>query len=336
MIDRSATALVEALAAGRCSPVEVVDAAIARIEEVNGALNAVVATRFAEAREEARVAERRLRAGERLPLLGVPCTVKEFLAVRGMPHTAGIAHRRRVVADRDATVVRRVRAAGAIVLGVTNAPEGGLWPETNNPVHGRTHNPHDLARTPGGSSGGEGAILAAGGVPFGLGSDVGGSVRIPAHFCGICSHKPTGGTVPATGHFPHPPGVRDASGWLDRPMGIGPMARTVADLRRVLAVIAGPDGLDPQCDQRLELDAEVDWSKLEVVAMPTNGTFRPTRETEAAVHQSALALVERGAKLRPWRGPDLSRGFEQWAAVLAASGETYADLVTREGEAGWA
>lgn len=318
----SATALVEAMARRELTPPEVVDACIERLQAVNPALNAVVATRFDDARREAAEAEARLARGERAPLLGVPCTIKEFLAVRGMPNTGGIWARRAVVADRDATVVQRLKRAGAIVLGVTNAPEGGLWHETNNPVHGRTRNPHDLARTPGGSSGGEGAILAAGGVPFGVGSDTGGSVRIPAGFCGVVAHKPTGGLVPSTGHFPHDPAGPDT------PMAIGPMARHVDDLWRVLQVMAGPDGLDPRCTRSLAGDPdEVDWSTIEVIALPSNGTTRPRPEIAASVHAACQALEARGARRVPWTGPDLSGAFELWSALLTASGERYARLV---------
>lgn len=312
--------------AGTLSPVDAVEACIARIGDVNPRLNAVVATRFDAARIEARDAARRLAAGEGSdqPLLGVPCTVKEFVAVEGMPNTAGLLSRRGVVGERHATVVGRLVRAGAIVLGVTNAPEGGLWHETNNPVYGRTNNPHDVRRTSGGSSGGEGAIVAAGGVPFGIGSDAGGSIRIPAGFCGIVGHKPTGGRVPSTGHFPGAPG-----GPFEAPMCIGPLARTVADLRTVMSVIAGPDGVDPQCRAFPgELEArDVDWSGVTVYPIPATRTVRPTREIEASVMQVAAVLGEHGATIARWTGPDLGDAFRGWAALMGELSGSYAELL---------
>lgn len=327
VLSLSARAMAAGIRDRSLSVEEVVDAHIERIREVNPALNAVVGTRFEQARREAGAAQQRLAHGdtrELPPLLGVPCTIKEFLGVEGMPQTGGILARSHVEARHDAAVVRRLRRAGAIVLGVTNVPEAGLWHETNNPVYGRTHNPHDLRRTCGGSSGGEAAILAAGGSPFGLGSDTGGSVRIPAGFCGIASHKPTGGLVPNTGHFPHPP-----RGLTDVPMVTGPMARHVEDLELVLEIIAGPDGIDPTCRRgRLGAPEPLEASGLTVYPVVSNGRTRPTPEIEAAVWKAAKALQDRGARVAAWPGPDLSRAFEMWAALLAESGERYDHVVS--------
>jgi len=318
----SAGALAALIRDRAVSPVEVVDAHIARIQQVNPALNAVVAPRFDAARAAAQAAEARVVSGDPLPPLhGVPCTIKEFIGVRGMPQTAGIKLRSHVTAHADATAVRRLRAAGAIVLGVTNAPEGGLWHETSNPLYGRTSNPHDLYRTSGGSSGGEGAIIAAGGSPFGLGSDTGGSIRFPAAFCGIAGHKPTGGLVPNTGHYPHAPQGTDA------PMVVGPLARHVADLRLVLDVIAGPDGIDPVCRRQPAHGAPRDWSEITVYPLPTNGRVRASKPIQAAVWKAATALQARGARVEEWAGPDLSRAFQWWAAMLQAGDETYDDVV---------
>ena len=171
--------------AGTVTPTDLVQAHIDRVQQVNPLLNAMVADRFDTALAEARHAEARLAAsreegGSNLPpFLGVPCTIKEFFSVQGLPKTGGmLAHKGRI-SDHDAPTVARLRQAGFIVLGVTNAPEGGLWMETTNLVYGRTNNPWDLRRTSGGSSGGEGALVAAGACPVGLGSDIGGSIRIP-------------------------------------------------------------------------------------------------------------------------------------------------------------
>lgn len=324
LLDLGAATLARLIAGRQVSPVELVDAHVARIEAVNGLLNAVVATRFEAAREEARAAEARaVRGGELPPLLGVPCTVKEFIGVAGMPQTAGIVYRWGARAAADATAVARLRAAGAIVLGVTNAPEGGLWMETNNLVYGRSANPWDLSRTPGGSSGGEAAIIAAGGSPFGLGSDVGGSVRIPAAFCGICSHKPTGRMVPSTGHWP------PVSGDMGAYNCIGPMARRVGDLDLALRVIAGPDGSDPST-RAFELGPRegVDLASVSVYPVTAFGRVRPSREVGDAVERAVSALAARGARRHALTEPRLRDVFNIWSALLAsAAGESYATLL---------
>jgi len=180
VIQLPVSTLAKRIRHGELSAVEVVDAHIERIQRINPALNALVADCFDSARQEAREADALVAASaspEALPpLLGVPFTAKEFMKAAGMPHTAGSVHRVGVVADGDAPVITRMRDAGAILLGLTNVPEGGLWMETYNAVYGRTNNPWDLRRTCGGSSGGEGAIVAAGGSPIGVGADVGACV----------------------------------------------------------------------------------------------------------------------------------------------------------------
>ena len=208
----------------------VVEAHIARIEAVNPTINAVVAKRYDDARAEADAADARMAAAARpdealrCRYLGVPCTIKECFALTGMPQSSGLVARKGVVASDDATTVARMRAAGAIPLGVTNVSELCMWYESNNRVYGRTNNPYDPSRIVGGSSGGEGAIIGAGGSPFGLGSDVGGSIRMPAFFNGVFGHKPTGGLVPGSGQYP------EAHGEGARIVATGPLARRAADL----------------------------------------------------------------------------------------------------------
>src|ERR1051325_10486293 len=181
----SATALAERIAKGELSAVEVVEAHIARIEQVNAQLNAVVVKRYDAARAEAKAADRRRAAGEPLgPLHGVPITVKECLDVVGTPSTFGFASRAKDLATADEIHVARLRNAGAIVLGKTNVAQLLLFFESDNPVYGPTNNPWNLERTPGGSSGGEAAIIAAGGSALGIGTDLGGSIRVPAALCG--------------------------------------------------------------------------------------------------------------------------------------------------------
>ncbi len=291
-----ATRLAAMVRERKVSPVELADAHIARIEEVNGALNAMIADRFEAARGEARVAEAAVMAGAELPPLhGVPCTIKEFLRVTGMPHTGGgLLARRDVVASADATVVTRLRDAGAIILGVTNAPEGGMWMETYNKVYGRTNNPWDLKRTPGGSSGGEAALVASGASPFGLGSDIAGSIRIPSAFCGVFGHKPTGRMVPNTGHWgPETGGTRSK-------LVCGPIGRSVADLAAVLPIIAGPDGIDGDTREWPALERPAgDLSGVVVYPVEVSAGTLVRESMRRQVRRAAAALAERGAEIRP-------------------------------------
>jgi amidase len=222
------------------SPVDLVEAHLAQIEKHNPALNAFVLLLAAEAREQAREAERRLTSGEPLgPLHGVPVTIKDSFDMAGLPTTCGSLFHRNRRAAQDSTAVRRLRAAGAIPLGKTNCPEFLGNYETDNYIIGRTNNPWDLERTPGGSSGGESAAIASFCSPGGIGSDGGGSIRVPAHFSGIAGLKPTPGRVSAAGHVPeiaHPGGL----------MGVGgPMARNARDVKLLFEVLSGYDTQDP-------------------------------------------------------------------------------------------
>jgi len=226
----------EAVRKGGISALEACDAAIARIEALDKTLNAVVVRDFDRARVAAKRIDQTRKADDPRRLLGVPMTVKESNDVEGLPSTWGFEMFANVDAPRDAVVVQRVKAEGAIILGKTNVPVAlGDW-QTENPVYGRTLNPHDPTRSPGGSSGGAAAALASGMVPLEIGSDIGGSIRAPAHMCGVFGHKPTYGIVPLRGHgFPGTDG-------LDVPLAvIGPLARNVADISTALAVIAGPE-----------------------------------------------------------------------------------------------
>jgi fatty acid amide hydrolase 2 len=318
------------------SPVEVVEAHIARIEEVNPRINALVGERFADARREAYAAEARVRQtpdpDDLPPLLGVPCTIKEFVGVRGMSWTAGLWARRGRRADRDARVVERLRAAGAILLGISNVPEGGMWMETHNPIYGRTANPWDLARTPGGSSGGEAALIAAGASPFGIGSDIAGSIRIPAGMCGVIGHKPTELLVPNTGHWP------DSTGDAERMLCTGPLGRCVDDVERVLELIAGPDGASqasrtlPPRDPAL---AAGDLRGVRVLPVVATGGVRIDPVMRGAVTRAAAVLAARGAEIveldrATWRRL-FGRSRAAWLrglAELGADGPSFAELVS--------
>jgi amidase len=232
--------LGEEIAAHRVSSVEVTQHLIARIEARDAETNAVVVRDFDRALTAAAEADQRIAGGDRLPLLGVPMLVKESFDLAGKPTTWGFAWGRDAIAETDAVVISRLKAAGAVVLGKSNAMEG-LWDwQTYNPVYGTTNNPWDVARTPGGSSGGSAGALAAGYAPMELGSDVGGSLRVPAHFCGVCAHKPSWGIVPGAGHSP--PGATSSPFDFGEDMAVcGPMARSAVDLERIFIVLARPD-----------------------------------------------------------------------------------------------
>jgi amidase len=273
----------------RVTAVEAVAALLSRIEQVNGDLNAVVQLASRRARTEAEKADALLARGEVMgPLHGVPITIKDSLDTAGIVSTGGTTGRREFVPDHDATVVRRLRDAGAIILGKTNTPELTIERgfETDNEVYGRTNNPFDVTRTCGGSSGGAAAIIAAGGSPLDIGSDTGGSIRVPAHCCGITGLRPTSGRVPRTGHI-----VPYGLGSLDSLTTLGPMARAVEDLALTLPVISGVDWRDPAVVPLPTGNPdEVDCSDLRVAFFIDNGIVAPTAETAAAVKRVIHAL----------------------------------------------
>jgi amidase len=236
---RTAGELVADLAARRVSAVELFDQAIARIERLDKSINAVVVRDVDRARQAAIAADQALARGERRPLLGLPMTVKEAYDVAGLPTTWGIPAFKDWRPSGDAVVVERLKAAGAVIIGKTNVPVALNDWQSTNPIYGTTNNPYDIERTPGGSSGGSAAALAAGYVALEAGSDIGGSLRTPAHFCGVFAHKPTYGIVPMRGHtFPKQPALPSAGDGL---AVVGPMARSARDLVLAFDVIAGPD-----------------------------------------------------------------------------------------------
>ena len=307
-------ALAQSLRRGELSSEAVVRAFLDRITAVNPSLNAVVQLRADAALAEARAADR-VPVGERGPLHGVPLTVKDSLDTAGLVTTGGTKGRAAFVPSEDATVVRRVRAAGAIVLGKTNTPDLTLNYETSNLVYGRTNNPFDLERTSGGSSGGAAAIVAAGGSPFEIGSDTGGSIRLPAHLCGIAGLKPTAHRVPRTGHIINYEG---ASQFLTH---IGPLARRVDDLAFVLGIIAGPDGVDPHVvPMPLGDPSAVRVAGLRVGYFTALPPLAPTSETVSAVEAAVAALGRAGCDCRGVAIPDSARIFETYMAVLFGDG----------------
>ena len=316
---RSASDLIEALAARQISSRELVDAAITRIEALDPKINAVVVRDFDRARMAADTADAALGRGERRPLLGLPMTVKEQFNVAGLPTTWGYPRFRDWRPGFDALAVKRLKDAGAIIIGKTNVPEGLTDWQSYNEVYGTTNNPWNFGRTPGGSSGGAAAALAAGFVPLELGSDIGGSLRAPAHYCGVFSHKCSLDLIPQRGSgYPETPPIA-GRGELSV---IGPMARSAADLALELNVLAGPDEMWDGIGYKLALP-EPRHDKLadfRVLLIDTH----PLCPTAVSIKEALDGLADHLAKLgcaivRASPGmPDLARTTRNYNEVLLA------------------
>jgi amidase len=312
--------MAEQVRAGDISPVELVEAHLTRIEKLNPKLNAFVSVDAERARARAKAAEAAVSApgGKNAlgSLHGVPVSIKSSVDVAGLPCECGSALRKGYVAETDAPLVARLRGAGAIILGNSNVPECLMAYETDNSVYGRASNPWDLERTPGGSSGGESAAIAAGCSAGGVGSDGGGSIRIPAHFVGICGLKPTPGRIPSTGHFPGSAGPFTYLGV------VGPMARTVRDVERLFEVMAGPDAGDPSSAPvplRRWKDEEV--RRLRVGYFEDDGVTGVTPETAAAVRRAADALRGQGFEVEEWHPENLDRVWQYWWNLFGRMGQ---------------
>jgi fatty acid amide hydrolase 2 len=349
--ERSATDLASGIRQGELTSAAVVEAHIEQTARLAPSINAVVADRFELARAEARAADDRAAAARSArgvaalpPLLGVPFTVKETIELAGMPNAAGLVARRAYRAQQSAPAAQRLIDAGAIPIGVTNTSELTLWIESENRLYGRTNNPYDVRRTAGGSSGGEGAAIGAGCAPFGIGSDIAGSIRIPALFCGVFGHKPSAGLVPNTGMFPPSTGT---SGTM---LGTGPLARRAEDLMPILRVIAGPDGVDPMAAQMTLGDpAAVSLQGLTVTTVEESSRRPMAPELRDAREQAVGALIAAGAsvrrvRLRTWRGAVLpylatlqdasGAGAQTTIALLLDAGEakpSWRTLMRRRG-----
>jgi amidase len=301
---KTAVELSAALKAREVSAVELAQDAIGRIERHDEKINAICVRDFERALSAAREADAALARGETKPLLGIPLTIKESYNIAGLPTTWGAPAHKDFVATDDALPVSRVKDAGGVILGKTNVPLGlGDW-QSYNEIYGVTKNPFDLGRTPGGSSGGSSAALAAGYAPLSLGSDIGGSLRVPAFHCGVYAHKPTFALAPSRGHTPPPFQPLP----LDRDLAvIGPMARSAADLSLLLDVIAGPDPLEGGKAYRLELPAPrhqglMDYRVLVIDSdpvLPTNFTVRGAIEKLADNLGKAGVTVARTSPLLP-------------------------------------
>ena len=312
----SASQFLRALERKTISSEELVGALLERIQAVNPKLNAVVQLVAGRALAEARKADsERVRGQIRGPLHGLPITLKDSIDTAGVISTGGTKGRAAFVPEADATVAARLRAAGAILLGKTNTPELTFSYETTNLVYGQTSNPYDVSRSPGGSSGGAAAIIAAGGSPLDIGSDTGGSIRYPAHCCGIAGIKPTSGRVPRTGH------IVPFGGTLDFLTQLGPLARSVDDLILALPVIAGPDWRDPAIvPAPLGDPAAVDLSKLRICFHTDNGVATPTPEIIASVRNAAQALSARVPRVEEKRPAGIEQTTEIFFSLVRADG----------------
>jgi Asp-tRNA(Asn)/Glu-tRNA(Gln) amidotransferase A subunit family amidase len=289
------------------SPVELAEAHLAKIERLNSKLNAFVHVDAERVRREAQAAERTMQGENIGPLHGVPISIKSSIEVAGYRWECGSRLREKYIATQDAPLVARLKNAGAIVLGVTNTPEFLMAWETDNLLCGRTNNPWDLARTPGGSSGGEAAAIAAGMSAGGVGSDGGGSIRVPAHFSGICGLKPTPGRIPSTGHFPPSGGPFSFIGV------VGPMARTVADLKLLFEVMQGPDDGDPCAAPVLvRWPTPIEAKSLRIGYFEDDGHTPVTPETRDAIRKAAAALRKAGYEVEPFLPQGLEEARKLW------------------------
>jgi Asp-tRNA(Asn)/Glu-tRNA(Gln) amidotransferase A subunit family amidase len=326
-----AVAMAEQIRTKKLSPVELVEAHLAQIEKLNPRLNAFVQVDAERARRAAHDAERAVIQKKKLgPLHGVPISIKSSLEVEGMRCEAGTRLRAGLVATQDAPLVTRLKNAGAIVLGVTNTPELLMAWETDNLLYGRTNNPWDLERTPGGSSGGEAAAIAAGMSAGGVGSDGGGSIRVPAHFSGICGLKPTPGRIPSTGHFPVSAGPFALIGV------VGPMARTIADLKVLFEAMQGPD-IGDACAAPVPLrwphenDSQI--KGLRVGYFEDDGRTPVTPETRAALRTAAEALRSAGFRVDRYQPQGLEEARQLWHKFFVVAGGMLLRPMFKEAEA---
>ncbi|MBI5934442.1 MAG: amidase [Chloroflexi bacterium] len=322
IITLSATQIAQEIKSGKVSAREVVDAHIDRIEAVNSRINAVVIPLFEDARKAAEAADTAQRRGDPLgPLHGVPITIKEQFLVKGTATTFGLPNQKNHRAAEDGPLVKRLREAGAIILGKTNVSQLLIYIEADNPVYGRTNNPWNLERTCGGSSGGEAAIIAAGGSPLGLGGDLGGSIREPAHFCGIHGLKPTSWRLT---NFDTRSDVFAGGQEVIVPQP-GPMARSVADLNLMLDVLAAPGGerIDPSTPPvSWRNPADVSVNALRIAVYTDDGYFKASPAIRRVVDEAADALRATGAQVEAWTPPNVSQAVRLFFSIFTSDAVT--------------
>ncbi len=317
ILELSATRQARLVRQRTVSAVELVQAHLERIAAVNPRIHAVIEVYERQAVAAARVADEMLARGEDGgPLCGVPFSIKDSIEVAGAQCTAGTLGRRDTApSTEDATLVARLREAGAIPIARTNLPDLLFAFESDNLLYGATNNPYDAARTSGGSSGGEAALIASCGSPIGLGSDAAGSVRLPAAFCGIAAIKPTSGRLPRTGHFP------PAGGWIEALWQIGPMARYVEDLCTVMPLLTGGDGRDATVvDMPLHDAARVELGRLRVAFYTDNGFAAADEEVVGVVRGAARALAGEVAVLEEDRPACLGQAYDLEMKLIGADG----------------
>jgi amidase len=323
--EMSATALAQAIRAAEVTSVQVIEAYLDRIEAINPRINAMVVT-ASDALERAAEADTALAKGRALgPLHGVPFTVKDVFGTAGLVSPLDRRIRHRSAPLDDCTVVARMRAAGAILLGKSNCPPNGSGMDTENAICGRTLNPYDLSRSPGGSSGGETALVASGGTAIGLGSDLSGGLRVPAHYCGVIALKPTAGRVPNSGVYNQPGGLTDPR------TQIGPVARSVEDVALLLPIIAGPDSHDatvvPVSIRPME---QVDLRELTVAFFLEEEGYPVTLPVQNAVGAAAQSLARAGALVEPRQPPELIRNSRDidyyWKEMAGTPGRDLVEL----------
>jgi amidase len=313
-----ATRQLELLRAGEISVVELAEAHIRQIERLNPELNVFADFDAHRVRARARLHDAWRGQRARRPLFGLPVTVKSSIATRGLKCDIGSLLHEGEIPAHDAVVVARLRAAGALILGTTNCPEFLMAYETANLLHGRTRNPWDLERTPGGSSGGESAAIAAGLSAAGLGSDSGGSVRVPAHFTGICSLKPTPGRIPGRGHLPPCVGPFQILG------AIGPMARTIKDVALLFRTLGGQDPNDPASPPIALREPNPDELRTNRIGFfEDDGLVPVTPETRAAVQAAAAALSDAGFRVEPFRPRTLEQLRQLWWKFFVQCGAMF-------------
>ena len=317
MLDLSGTQQAALIRNGEVSSVELIEAHLERIYETNPILNAVVEVLAESALLEAREVDKRRAAGRELrPLEGVPFSVKDSIEVAGTVCSAGTLGRQNEAKSvEDATLVARLRAAGAIPIARTNLPDLLFAFESDNLIFGRTNNPFDVTRSSGGSSGGEAALIAAGGSPFGLGSDAAGSVRLPAHYCGISTIKPTTRRLSRAGHMP------PAGGWLEMVWQIGPMARKVEDLWTLMPLLVGDDPRDPSLmPVPWPNPADVDLAKLRVGFFSDNGIQAADADTDRVVREAAGFLAKQTQSVEERRPAGIEQSYDIEMKLIGPDG----------------
>ena len=318
LVLESATRQLELLRSGEISVVELAEAHIQQIERLNPQLNVFADFDAERVRDRARKHDAWRGQRARRPLFGLPVTVKSSIATRGLKCEIGSLLHEGEIPAQDAVVVARLRAAGALILGTTNCPEFLMAYETDNLLHGQTRNPWNLECTPGGSSGGESAAIAAGLSAAGLGSDSGGSVRVPAHFTGICSLKPTPGRIPGRGHLPPCVGPFQILG------AIGPMARTIADVSLLFRTLSGQDPIDPASPPVALREPSLDELRTNTIGYFEDDGLAPvTPETRAAVQAAASVLRDAGFLVEPFRPSTLEALRQLWGKFFVQCGALF-------------